>query len=528
MKRWMFLTLLLAGCSEGALESDSLDEGAPRPGPGADDGASEEPTDPGEVERFRLSKPASTANRVFVANETTGTVAIVSIDGGAIRINTVRAGARPTVLLPIVDEDAAVVLNQGSSSLTLVRAGRGVTPDSSETIDILAGCNRLALSPDADLAFAWYDDRLRESGVPSGALSVVSVVPLRTMDAAWQISVGVNVHDIVFSDDGERALLVSDEGVSEVALAELAGDTFAPPTAVTDPLDPLPLGASQEVLLTPDGELAVVRTAGSAELRIVSLSDGQTTLWQPGGVPTDIDLLTDGRVLVSVPELGQVLLADLQGLIVEDPEAVAAVTIEEHPTGQTTMDAFSSLAVIFSAPASSSEAGNGIVSLLTLDDLTHEALNLRKGVTEVIMGPAGRVAIALHTKVPGSATAGASEAELLQRLYAISVVDLSSGATKLIPLSHFADEVVFSADEQYAWVMVSDEPAVREVVRVNTETFRVDTVRFDREPQSIGYIENVDSLYVSQDHELGRIAFISAETLEVREVTGFELNGLIE
>jgi hypothetical protein len=144
------------------------------------------------------------------------------------------------------------------------------------------------------------------------------------------------------------------------------------------------------------------------------------------------------------------------------------------------------------------------------------------------MGPAGRVAIALHTKVPGDATAGASEADLLQRLYAISVIDLSSGATKLIPLSHFADEVVFSADESYAWVMISDEPGVREVVRLNTQTFRVDTVRFDREPQSIGYMENVDSLFVSQDHELGRIAFISSETLEVREVTGFELNGLIE
>lgn len=529
MKRWMSLTLLLAGCSDGSFGStDSANGGFPPPGPGVDAGTTPDPNDPGEVERFRLSKPASTANRVFVANETTGTVAIVSIDGGAIRINTVRAGAQPTLLIPIVDEDAAVVLNQGSSSLTLVRAGRGVEPDSSQTIDILAGCNRLALSPDGALAFAWYDDRLRESGVATGSLSEVSVIPLRTMDATWQVSVGVNVREIVFSDDAARALLVSDEGVSDVTLADLDGDTFAPPTAVTDPLDPLPLGASQEVLLTPDGALAIVRTAGSADLRIVSLEDGQTTIWQPGDVPTDIDLLTDGSVLVSVPALGEVIVADLIGLIAEDPEAAESVSITEHPTGQSSVDALNSLAVLFSAPPTSSEAGNGIVSILDLGDLTYRPLNLRKGVTEVIMGPAGRVAIALHTKVPGDATAGASEADLLQRLYAISVIDLSSGATKLIPLSHFADEVVFSADESYAWVMISDEPGVREVVRLNTQTFRVDTVRFDREPQSIGYMENVDSLFVSQDHELGRIAFISSQTLEVREVTGFELNGLIE
>jgi hypothetical protein len=329
MKRWMFLSLLLTGCSDGLLSGDSLVDGEPAPRPEADAGGSDYPDEPGEFERFRLSKPASTANRVFVANETTGTIAIVSIDGGAIRISTVRAGARPSVLLPIVEEDSAVVLNKGSNSLTLVRAGRGVVPDSSETTDILAGCNRLVLSPDAELAFAWYDDRLRESGDIPGSLSVVSVVPLRNMESSWQVSVGVNVRDILFSDDGERALLVSDEGVSEVSLRALNGDAFAPPTAVTDPLDPLPLGASQEVLLTPDGELAVVRTAGSAELRIVALSDGQTTIWQPGGVATDIDLLSAGRVLVSVPELGQVILADLQGLIDEDPTAVDAVAIDK-------------------------------------------------------------------------------------------------------------------------------------------------------------------------------------------------------
>jgi len=81
---------------------------------------------PPEDEHMEFQPPVGSENYVFVVNTTLGTVA--KIDPGAlsnIEVSSIPVGTRPTILYTIPGSDTAVVLNEGSKSISVIVASPG-------------------------------------------------------------------------------------------------------------------------------------------------------------------------------------------------------------------------------------------------------------------------------------------------------------------------------------------------------------------------------------------------------------------
>jgi len=66
----------------------------------------------------------------------------------------------------------------------------------------------------------------------------------------------------------------------------------------------------------------------------------------------------------------------------------------------------------------------------------------------------------------------------------------------------------------------------RGVMRINLETFRSDFVALPKQPTQIGRVGN--KIFVSQEASDGRLTFFDVVTNEVRTVSGYELNAVID
>jgi len=123
--------------------------------------------------------------------------------------------------------------------------------------------NRLAFSPDGSTAVAYLDytsgDDLPVDGVVD--LTQVSFINLQTEDAPTSVSIGFSANNVIFSQDGARAVVLSRSSVVVVDLA-----TFEKTVEY-----PLTLDANQQVdpssaVLTPDGRYALITITGSSDL----------------------------------------------------------------------------------------------------------------------------------------------------------------------------------------------------------------------------------------------------------------------
>ncbi len=509
----------------GALDEGRDDTGADAGGGGGGGGVDIDP----DTEQQLLTDPTASLNYVFIANTSRGTIARVAISGDAILIDTARVGALPTEVATVPGADTAVVLNRGSDTVSVVRAGAIGEELDVTSVDVVVGANQLAISPDGAWAFVWYDNRRAEAGDITGPLSEVSAVRLAEGDeVAWQISVGINVRDVVFDDAAATAFVITDDGVSPVPLDGLRGDEFVPPIDVDG--DPLvtAVGGDREVLVTDDGSLAVVRDGTQPLLRFVALDTGEVTEFALDGAPSDVDLVPGtSDVLVTVRETGVVELVDVEAWRAGSPDATRTFTDFPHPVGRTVLSADGDTAVVFSGASDTGEAP--FVSILSLDDDGLRSWNVRKTVAAAVVSPALTHALLVHTKEPGDPVAGAPEDEIIARSFAYTAFSLGSGLTKLVRVDARPGEIAFTDDGRHAFVLVADEArAVQEVSWIDLDTFQTRTLDFDRLPEHVGAVPGAGYVYVSQVHTLGRIAFIDVATGDVREITGFELNGLIE
>lgn len=529
--RWTALipALALAACSGfGANDeagSSSGDNGADA-GIDTSDTSGRDGGQTPEDEAFALTAPTASLNYVWIANTTRGTVAKVAVEGGAIRIETVRVGAEPTVIVTDDMDDVAVVLNSGSDTLSIVTAGTEGRPDLVRTVEIVPDCNRVSLSPDADYAFAWYDNRAAETGDRAGSLTEVSAIPIHSeLQVAYQLSVGVNVRDVVYSDAGDVAYVLSDDGVSRVVLDQLDADRFVPPVAIAAEGEALGLSEGREILVADAAGIALVRIGDRSALRMIDLSGGATRDLELPAPPTDIDLVPGQPLaVIAMRDREELGILDLDGLRDGDIAPVTWLSIEGQPVGQTVLSPGGTEMLVFSSAADSERLT--IVDIATREWTTY---NLRKGIRGAVVSPDGLTAVVYHTKAPGEPVAGEPEADIIAKSHAYSVISLRTGLTKLVRTDAQPGEMTFDADGDNAFVLTVDVARnVRALEWIDLETFRTRHIDFVLPPEHVGVVPGAGLIYVSQIHELGRIAFVDIATGDVREVTGFELNGLID
>ena len=636
------------------------------PGGGSDNGASDEDDYvPEQEEDFEFSAPAVVGERVYVANETLNSVAV--IDSRNLSITTRLVGFRPTEIVgpdaqrADAGEDARVmVLNEGSHSVSILASGVvGEQSGEVKTVKVMANANQIAMEPTGTSALVWYDPSKAEAGAAAGDLSSVSVV---RNGESFQVSVGFHVRSVAFDDAGSRALVLSDDGLSVIELAQVSEDAIALPMAVVPDEFSTTQPEDLEVLMTRDGKWAITRSATFRGVVLLDIDSGVLHFMAMPEVPTDIDLIEgdalevlimlrnakkavratvpdgfrDAAEVMTTVSTSMVLLSEDAGFdagfdagydagsmadvgydvgydvgsdsdvgydvgfpedsgnpsdaahedVGLDPadsgladsgladsggleDASASLDVGQGDEGEfefpSDINGFSVVDLLVDGMGAAvvSAAGNTALLYSTLNqekravlyDLLAEpgdvgaqrALAFEKGVRGALSDRFGKTLLVFHSKLDGPVPPNTSPAdpEYIAHSWGVSVVDVATGATRLVLSQHEPGQAVLSspqldadgqAVEDAKIFMIFKAPlniqgadsAYRDVLTVNLRSFRTDSFRVPSVPEGLGLIQDAGRVYISQRHPQGRMTFVDVLSETRQTITGYQLNAGID
>lgn len=458
--------------------------------------------------------PAASQRYVYVAVPAAGFVA--RIDSVTLAVTPIPVGENPTTVLAAAGTDTAIVLNRASDSVSVIES----SPDGAQVtdLDILEGCNELALDSSGRFAVAWFSNRAAESGDRIGSLQEVSLLNLQSLQV-FTVTVGFNVRGVTFADDGERLLVVSDSGVSVIATASVTTDQYVAPTSLGD--DPLADVTDREVVASPSARWVLARNSSESGIRVLDVETDGLEFFALPAVPTDVDILEDqGVALVAVRDAATLAVVDLDG---EGSGAVELLDTTPAPAGVATPLPDGSAALLHTGDPSRTDVGliglpeGGILDIFTL----------RKSVVAVYPSPDGRRALVAHPIEALPPGASALEARV-RATNAMSLVDLESGYAKLMLLNSAPDDVLFTPESDAVFILNNAEGVEGTVHWLNLNTFSQTSYTFPLRPDAIGWVAEGRRLFVVQDDAAGRLTFIDVDDGAVFEVSSFALNGLVE
>jgi hypothetical protein len=461
-----------------------------------------------ELESNFLS-PVATGRFVWVANPSSGRVAF--LDAESLAVQLIEAGNGPTHLAPLPSlegADRTLVLNVLSLDATVLSAKDGVL--TARTLAVPSGGNTWAVDGSGRYALAWTDASKIPGADPLDGFQDLTVLDL-VNDSSTALSVGYRPVAVAFAQDSSRAFVVTQDGIAVVTLGD------APAVSKNLPLTDAPQGATtRDVVITPDGALALVRLEGATAVTVVKLGDGSRSEVELGGVVTDLDLAPGGQVAVAVVrELGKVALLRLPE-IADDGAALTELTVGtgENVVGSAALAAQSPVAFLYSNAASN--------PLLTTVDVSADLPEPR---SVLLRAPVGAVfptqdavgAVVVHTKAPEGSTSSYKAA--------LSVVRVADQLPpKIVGLEAPVTAVAVSPTGDHALVAVGDEKAGPwRAALIKLKTQQVIELALPSPPIAAGIVPEVKRGYVAQKHPEGRITFIDLETGEARTLTGFEL-----
>jgi hypothetical protein len=538
---------------------------------------------PPEVENEdTYSAPVVSGRWIWTANPLSGKVAL--IDATSLTVTTTEAGLLPTYLASLPsgssDDAGAVVLNVGSGDATVLRGSAGVITTTNVRVHETA--NRLSISPAGRWAVIWSDASLIENEDPTEGLQDVTVIDLaQDPPVGRRLTVGYRPSRVAIADDDRHAYVVAQPGVSVIDLPRDGQPNVI--RDVTVGSDPAEAASARDVTVTKDGELALVRRDGSADVEVVSLTGGGTTRITLPGVVTDLDLSPDGSLAFAVVRGGQVIppagsagsagSAGTAGTSGEggqgSGEAGAAGASdlggaggEDAVTGGTAGGGGSG------GTSGSGGAGPGVtdsyVAILPIPGVVTRPEDVRsvripRVVGSVVVAPEGDVAL-LYTNATddsrvtilhyGSGTelrtvdAQAPVKSVLAApdgAHAVALLGAAPGSRRpggfsLIPVATSQPPKIVGADAPPLSVALGPSDALitisgpREgggtlngVYRATLPELATELVSLGSKPISTALVPAADVGFVAQSHPEGRITFVSLETGAPRTLTGFEL-----
>ncbi|WP_428263454.1 hypothetical protein [Haliangium sp.] len=492
---------------------------------------------------YELSAPVSSLRYVYVAM--TEEDRLARIDGETLEVRSLGVGERPEVVATVPGGDGAVVLDAVNGAATiLVPAPDG---DFAVTLPTLPNLNRLDVAPDGRHALAWFD--LDQAVADAGGLGAVErvgsfqdVTVLRlpapaaspetepTAPLSIDLTVGFRPRAVHFDDSGARAYVITEDGISVIALAAIADQgpgIVAPIPVSTDPLaDP----AAMEVLVMPTGELAVVREAGRAELRLVRWSDDARPSLETVPLPappTDVDLHPLGHQAFAVLRETSTLAVVSLPPVPEEPATVELIDLDGAAVGSLALSPDGARGVLFTNAEAAEQ-----VTVIELDqpDRPHRVWPLQKSVRAVHFAPDGRSAVIVHAKAPGDPGAAVDFDEFIDKSHGYSVFDTATGFAKLqiTPVTPGPPAFARAAPRAYLTLDGGDaDGAVTAVHVLELDTGVVRSERLSSPPETVGVLPEAGVAFVGQRHPLGRISFLPVADGPVRTITGFDLNSRI-
>ena len=489
------------------------------------------PPPPEQDQDFDLRTPEAGDSELYIPSAALD--ALVVVDGDKLSVSLVEVGARPVLVRALPGDAGAVVLNAGTSDLSIVR------PDASAqggyrviTLDVPPNENQLVLSPDGTWAFAWYQAPNETAGgtsasAPVGALQDVTAVRLAHGDeAVFNLAVGLRPSGVRFAADGALAVFLCDDGLSIADLTTLDGDAFLLPIPVHD--DPFALPNDREVSITPDGALAVVRDLDRKELTLVDVTTNTRRVLTLPDWPSDLDMTPDAaRVVVPFRSTQELAILDIPGAFDSQPaedapdgltdNPGARVVFTGHPFGATELSDDGARAILYTTLP-----GTLALGYLDVDAGTVGVRPLPKEVKSVQLAPGGSAAILIHRRdsglhLPESQSDG------------YTVLDIDSGYAKLVLTAHEAQTPVFSADGEAVFLPIPDPANVdSQVHRVSTTQYAVTSYAMPAKPVYIGLLPSAGRAAVMLDDPTGWITLIDTASGALDQVNSFELNSFIQ
>jgi len=485
--------------------------------------------------------PVSTGRFIWIANPTSGRVAYV--DATSLVVKTVEAGNAPTTVAAVPGADEVVVLNVLSNDATVL--GTDGTTLTSRTIPgIVAGANRLAVSPNGRFAIAWVNGRQVAHARATDGFQTLTVLDLGATDPAaahTTLAVGFRPVSVSFSSDERRALAVTEDGVSILTLDGASGPRVGNNVALD--VDPTASADTRDVSITSDGHFAVVRREGSSSVGVVDLTSGALTALTLSGAVTDLDVTDDGaRAVAVVRQTAEVAVIPLGGAA---PAAgdVTHLTITGETIGQTVLTAGGSTAVLYSNAVSSERI---TVLSLAATPPTWRTLRVHAPVLSVIATADGKGAVVLHPAdngaAPSTADAGAgdgggSDARPDAGGAGESTAAPLAGAFSLLPLDGTHPALIQATDAPIQAVAVSgdrtlitvrdDHQAIFGAYLGQFPTLAVQRYPLASPPIAAGVAATAGRGYVAQQHPDGRITLIALDSGDARTLTGYELGARV-
>ena len=454
---------------------------------------------------FKLP-PAATESYVFVANPDRDTVTRIQVP--ELLVDTREVGEQPTQVQTTGDYRRAVTLNEGSDDVSIIDAETFEV----STVAIRDNFNAMSLSGDGNWAACWYNPD-GDSAASSGGIQTFNEVSFVNLDAKEHtpMVVGFNPRSIRWSPDGKLAVVISD---ASLAVIDLTAATLSPQLVpIAD--DALDAPAAEEVEISPDSNWAFVRQFGTSEIVVVDLHALTASLLPVGDSPTDLDLSPDGS------EIAVLSRGSHELWLFDAVDPFAAPRVVPTPAGT----AYGS--VMF--------AGDGAQAVLytnaskvaqfatwdTATDLITEH-SLVKPVKSMAVSPTGGSLLVFHTE------GDSDDADATSPFYgewALTLVDLDDFRQNPILLPAEPSGYSTSTDGKYGFYLLE---GYKFLEVLDFQTMLPEEITLKSAPVFVGTLPETDIAFASQEHELGRISFFTADAGTLDTVTGFELNAQID
>ena len=498
----------------GGSYGGNADGGVPPP---PDTGA---PPLPPELENRVEAPPAVGKRFMYVAVAKQNMV--VKIDSVTLKVRAIKVGKDPGALRTVTGQDVAVVLNRKSNTATILRTKKDHS-DALITLKVAPNLNNLVISPSGTYAVAFFDVALSKGNISGNQnLQDVTLIKLDpAKELAVDLTVGFKPTGVQFNKGGTAAYVVTENGVSIIDPTATKSAIMPFISLLKDPVkDPKPV----EVLVTPDGKVAVAALKGVKGVRAVDLGTRVISDITLGAVPTDLDLTRDGKVAVAVLRMtSSVAVIDVPGDFTDAAAKVDEISVGKYTAGQAELTADGKFAYLFTNAINQ--------EMLLMADLTTRKLKhypLQKGVRLVQAAPDGKTAVVIHNKVPGTPSKQDGLQTYIDKSYGVSLFSVAMGFAKLQLTGTNPGKLAFAPDAKSAYMLLNDKArGIRATAALDLTSFLVKSITLGSAPVSLGVMPSTKKVYVAQDHHTGRVTFIDMLNHKTSTVTGFELNSQI-
>jgi hypothetical protein len=288
-------------------------------------------------------------------------------------------------------------------------------------------------------------------------------------------------------------------------------------------------GKAVDIAVTRTGDYAIARRQGTPALLLVDLKAKTVSTLMLSSEVTDLDLVDTA----TGAQAFAVLRSESTLVRIDIPTGFTELSHRKSwpfsgsMIGSVTISAKGTYALLYTTAVASKD--------LAVFDLVAEQVAptpiLHKTIRAVAIAPDEKTALVLHTKTASSSTSSSlSQQEMIDQAYGYTMVNLTTGFSKLITTSADPNPFIITPDSSDAFVLLRDDKAsIRTVQRVSLDSFIQSDFGLGSPPSSIAALSvKTKKVFVGQVYPEGRISFINWDTDEVQTVTGFALNGRIQ